>query len=122
MSWLYSIDKDRRLVRTTVSGLFRARDVVAFRQHITMDPDFDPAFGMLALFNKVTKVDLFPDEVRVLAGMSPFLPEARRAFVVAPDQRNFMRLYELFALFDAMIRFGSSGAVRLFTTQKAAMG
>jgi hypothetical protein len=122
MAWLYRIDSDRQLVRTTVSGLFRARDVVAFRQHLAMDPAFDPAFCMLADFTKITKVDILPDEVKVLAVMSPFLPETRRAFILAAEQRNFLKLYELFAMFDAMARFYGTGTIRLFTTQKDALG
>lgn len=121
MAWLYSIDSDRQLVRTTVSGLFRARDVVSFRQHIMMDSAFDPGFCMLADFTKITKVDLLPDEVRVLAAMSPFLPESRRAFVLTAEQRNFLKLSELFALFEAMTRFYGRGAIRMFTTQKEAL-
>jgi hypothetical protein len=120
MAWSYKIDKDKQFVTCVVSGVFRTRDVVAFRQIITMDPAFDPAFCMLADLTKVTKVDIFPDEVRILATMSPFLPTARRAFVLSAHQRN-MNLLELLRLFYATVRFYGSGTVRLFTSQKEAL-
>jgi hypothetical protein len=120
MAWSYEIDEHRRLVRSVTFGLLSARDVVAFRQHLAMDPAFDPAFCMLVDFSKVTKVDLFPDEVRILAAISPFLPTARRAFVV-PDNPQNLELLKVLALFDATLRFSAKGAVRLFTNQKDAL-
>lgn len=120
MAWSYEIDEHRRFVRSVSFGLLSARDVVAFRQHLAMDPAFDPTFCMLVDFSKVTKVDLFPGEVRILAAMSPFLPTSRRAFVVPANQRN-LDLLEVFALFDATLRFSAKGAVRLFTNQKDAL-
>jgi hypothetical protein len=120
MSVSYKIDRNKRLVVSRASGVFSARDVVAFSQCVTSDPAFDPAFGLLADLTSVKKVDILPEEARILAAMTPFLPEARRAFVVAANQPD-LKLLELFALFEATRRFFGDKSVQLFTSHAAAV-
>ncbi len=84
----YEIDKQRRLVVTTAWGACTADDVLRFRKQLLNDPDFDPSFSQLADFTGITKIDVTPDEIRMLASVSPFSPQSRRS-LVAGDQTVF---------------------------------
>ena len=84
----YKIDKDKRLVQMKAWGVLTFADAVAHRDKLLADPDFDPSFSQISDFTEVTQVAISADELRRLAGLEVFAPQARRAFI-APDDEKF---------------------------------
>jgi hypothetical protein len=81
----FRIDKKRRLVMSTISGVFTLTDGLAHQENLLKDLDFDPSFSQLLDCTQVTKVVLKPEDVRRLAQRSIFSPDAHRAILVASD-------------------------------------
>jgi hypothetical protein len=81
----YEIDTDLRLVRTRGWGVLTCADLTANRLQMSQDPAFRSDFSQLADLREVTVIDLSAGDIRELASDSPFVPEARRALVVATD-------------------------------------
>jgi hypothetical protein len=91
----YSIDKQKRLVTTRAWGTCTVQDALEFRRQVLEDDNFDPSFAQLADFTAVTKVEFTPGEVRMLAWVTPFSPDSRRAIVVEDWLAfGFARMYE----------------------------
>lgn len=92
----YEIDKQRRLVVCTVTGVCTADDVLGFHKQILNDSDFDPRFCQLVDGTGITKTDITPSRMRTLAEGSPFLLTSRRAFVAeSPLGFGLSRVYEI---------------------------
>lgn len=83
----YKIDKDKRLVLMNAWGVLTFADAVAHRDKLLADPDFDPSFSQISDFTAVTKVAISAHELRQLAGLAVFAPQARRAFVAPADEK-----------------------------------
>ena len=96
MPAFYKIDKERRLVITTASGIFSAADGLAHQNKLVNDPEFDPSFSQIADFTQVTKFDLSADDVRQVAQRTIFAPHSRRALIVPGDLGyGFGRMFEI---------------------------
>lgn len=92
----YKIDKQRRFVLSSGSGLLTSEDVLSHMNRISVDPDFDPNFSQLLDFTKVTEVGFGPREVREFAERDIFAPHARRAFLVQNDLHFALaRMFEI---------------------------
>ncbi|HXQ98666.1 MAG TPA: hypothetical protein VN774_09515 [Candidatus Limnocylindrales bacterium] len=90
------IDKERRLVLTTASGVFTREDVLAIQRKLAKDPDFDPTFSQLLDTTHVTKQEVTAEDIQKLAEASLFAPHARRAIIVKHDVcYGFARMFEL---------------------------
>ena len=85
MPQFYKIDKERRLVLSTASGVFSRADAVGHMQKLLKDPDFDPSYFQIADFTQVTKIELTAQDVHELAQRSVFSPQSRRALLVRND-------------------------------------
>lgn len=81
----YKIDKERRLVLSTFSGVLTMADGLGHQDKLLKDPDFDPSFSQLIDYIHVTKIKLGPDDLRTLAQRSIFSPDSRRAMLVKSD-------------------------------------
>jgi len=112
----YVIDKERKLVITTAWGDCNADDVLEFRKQVLKDRDFDPSFSQLADFTGVTKVDVSPDEVRMLATKSPFSTQSRRA-LVADNQV----IFGLSKMFGILRNLRGEKLIRVFRTRNEAL-
>jgi len=112
----YVIDKERKLVITTAWGDCNAEDVLEFRKQVLRDSDFDPSFSQLADFTGVTKVDVSPDEVRMLATKSPFSTQSRRA-LVADNQV----IFGLSKMFGILRNLRGEKLIRVFRTRSEAL-
>ena len=112
----YVIDKERKLVITTAWGDCSADDVLEFRKQVLKDRDFDPSFSQLADFTGVTKVDVSPDEVRMLATKSPFSTQSRRA-LVADNQV----IFGLSKMFGILRNLRGEKLIRVFRTRNEAL-
>lgn len=85
MPAFYKIDKERRLVLTTGSGVYTLADAVSHMDKLSKDPDFDPSFSQIVDFTQVTRIELSADEIRRLAQRTIFSPHSRRAFIAADE-------------------------------------
>jgi hypothetical protein len=110
MAMRYEIDKKKRVVICTFSGVITPQDVLAFRQHILLDHDFSPAFSQLSDCTEATKIDISPIEASILAAMSPFNVDSRRA-ILLPENLDDLGLYEIF---KATRRFNGDKGIRRF--------
>lgn len=84
----YVIDVARRLVISTGTGTVNDEDVLNHHEQLRRDPDFDPTFDQLSDFTAVTKVEITPEAIRVIASQQLFADNARRA-IVAPTREIF---------------------------------
>ncbi len=92
----YKIDKERRLVISTASGVLAMADVLAHRERLFNDPDYDPNFSQLMDFTPVTQFCIEPGEIRSLAQTMVFSADSRRAIVAPSDLLfGFARMYEI---------------------------
>lgn len=81
----YRIDKNRRLVWSTAWGVFSYDDVVAHKDRLLSDPDFDPGYSQIADLTQVTRLKLTTTEVEAFAQFQVFSPGSRRALVASDD-------------------------------------
>jgi len=96
MPTFFNIDKDRRLVMSTATGVFNKEDALSHQQRLQAHPDFDPSYSQLADFTHVTKFDVTAEDIRQLAFNSLFAPSARRALLVSGDFAfGLGRMYEM---------------------------
>ncbi len=81
----YSIDKDRRLVLSTASGVLTEKDLLDLVARLRNDPDFSPEYRELFDFTAVSHFDLSQNQILALVREDVFALSARRAFVVTSD-------------------------------------
>ena len=81
----FKIDKEHKLVMSTIYGVFTLADGLAHQEQLLKDPDFDLNFSQLLDCTHATEAELGPDDVRRLAQRSIFSSDARRAILVASD-------------------------------------
>lgn len=109
MPAFYKIDKERRLVMTTASGVLTPSDTLAHQDKLLKDPDFDSSFSQLLDFTQVTTVQLGSDDVRRLAQRSIFSPNSRRAILVSSDFA-----FGLSRMFEALRDNSGEKGIRVF--------
>jgi hypothetical protein len=54
----YKIDRKRRLVMTTWSGVLTEDEILAHQQQLVIDPDFDRSFSQVSDFTGVRAVEI----------------------------------------------------------------
>jgi hypothetical protein len=96
MPLFFHVDKARKLVMTTASGVVTRSDVDTHFQKLLKDPDFDPRFSELGDYTHLTKIDFTADDLRDFARLNVFAPSSRRAIVVGDDSTAVFA--EMFAL------------------------
>ena len=93
----YKIDKERRLVMSTGSGVLTMTDALAHQEKLLKDPDFSPGFSQLMDLTQVTNVEFGTEDLRRLAQRSIFSPDSRRAILVSSDVVfGLSRMFEIF--------------------------
>lgn len=94
----FTIDPERRLVRSRAWGVLVDADLLQTQRGVRGDPRFAPDFGQLYDFTDVTELRLTGEVVQALAQRSPFARDARRAVVVGSAVAFGMaRMYQLAA-------------------------
>jgi hypothetical protein len=63
----HRIDKERRLVITTGSGVLTLEEVTENTRRLRSDPEFDPTFNQLADYSATTKVLLTGRDIETVA-------------------------------------------------------
>ena len=79
------IDAEHRIVYSRAWGEFTEADVLAHRQRLKADPQFDPTFRQLADFTGVTRLAISTASVKALTSLDPWHADSRRAFVASAD-------------------------------------
>lgn len=85
MAWMYRIDPARAFVHSVAAGRITGPELLAHAKTLAADPAFRPSFTQLADFSRVTDMDITPEDVRRLAEINPFAPEARRVVLIPFD-------------------------------------
>jgi|SRR5882724_497915 len=111
MPMFYHIDKARKLVMTSGTGVLTRPDVDSHFQKLLSDPDFQPRYSELGDFTNLSKLDLTAEDIRDFARTDIFSAESRRAVVVNDDAAAV--LAEMFALLRHVA--GERG-IRVFRT------
>jgi len=97
MAASYKIDKERRLVMSTGSGVLTLADLLAHQEKLLADPDFSPDFSQLWDLTNITEVELTSKDVHRLAQRSIFSPDSRRAILVSRDLVfGLARMFEIY--------------------------
>jgi hypothetical protein len=96
MPAFYHIDKVRKLVMSTASGVLTRSDLTTHMLNLLKDPDFNPSYSQLADFSHITGMELTADDIRDFARTNVYGANSRRAFIVADDQSE--SLAEMFAI------------------------
>ena len=93
----YVIDRQRRLVTSTASGVVTYADLLAHQNGLKNDPDFDPTFDQLVDGIRATKIELSTDNVRAIARQRLFAAGSRQAFATSTEFAFGMaRMFELY--------------------------
>jgi hypothetical protein len=93
----YEIDKHRRLVITTASGVLTLADALAHQEKLSEDKDFDPAFSQLVDLTGITEMTIDSAGIRALAIRSIFSLGSRRALLVSSELMfAFSRMFAMF--------------------------
>jgi|SRR6267154_6093702 hypothetical protein len=96
MSAFYKIDKERRLVLSSGTGVLTKEDILGHMERLSKDPDFDPEFSQLTDFTKITALEIGPEDIRQFAQKNLFSPHSRRALLVKDDlQFGLARMFEI---------------------------
>lgn len=84
----YKIDKEKRLVLTTAWGVISFSDMVAHKDKLLSDPDFERTYSQIIDLTQITEFALSNEDIRAFANFSVFSPESRRA-IIAPGDLKF---------------------------------
>jgi hypothetical protein len=96
VSAFYKIDKERRLILSSGSGVLTKEDVLGHMERLSKDLDFDPDFSQLTDFRHITALEIGPEDVRQFAQRNIFSPRSRRALLVKDDlQFGLARMFEI---------------------------
>jgi len=85
MPTFYKIDKERRVVISSGSGVVTLADGMAHQQRLLNDPDFDPSFSQIADFAQITQFEISASDLEKLAEKNIFSAQSRRALIVPTD-------------------------------------
>jgi|SRR5689334_16277827 len=109
----YEIDKERRLVITTVWGPLTLADALAHQHSLGKDPDFDPSFSQVMDLTQITQYDVDANDIFKLAQTSAFSSASRRAIIVKDDLGYGMgRMFEILREMRAKSEFAFSAIAR----------
>ncbi len=112
----YRIEKARRLLVLTATGVVTAGEVREWRQAVGRDPDFAPDHRALFDGTAVTKFDLSTDDVYAIVAAPLFARNARRAFV-ATNRLGF----GLARMFESLRAMKGETGIRVFSSREQAM-
>ncbi|MBZ5661598.1 MAG: hypothetical protein LAO08_14425 [Acidobacteriia bacterium] len=116
VSAFYIIDKERKAVLSSGTGILTAEDLMGHQDRLLKDPDFDPTFSQLLDFTRITGLEVSSEDVRRLAQRNVFSPASRRAFVVQDDLQ-----YGLARMFEIHRDIAGETGIRVFRTLDEAM-
>jgi hypothetical protein len=101
---------------SSASGVFSMADARSHMEKLSKDPNFDSSFSQIADFTQVTRFELSPDDVRILAQRSLFSPDSRRAFIVSNELA-----YGLARMFAILRELAGETGIGVFRTLEEAL-
>lgn len=116
MPAFYKIDKERRLVMSSASGVFTLADAVSHMERLSKDPDFDPSFSQIADFTQVSRIELSSDEIPRLAQRGIFSAHSHRAFIT-PNET----IFGIGRMFETLRGFEGEVGIRIVRTLEEAL-
>ena len=116
MPAFHKIDKQRRLVLSTASGVFTLADAVSHMDKLSADPDFHPGFSQISDFTHVTRIELSSDEILRLAQRTIFSTHAGRVFI-APNET----IFGIGRMFEILRGLEGEKGIRIFRTLEEAL-
>jgi hypothetical protein len=116
MASYYEIDKERRLVTSTASGVITLPQVWAHQEKLLKDPDFDPSFAQLLDVTRVTKVELSSEDVRRVAESNTLSSNPRLAIVATSAF-----VYGLARMFQIFREMTGEEGIRVFRDRDEAL-
>jgi len=105
----YKIDKERRVVLSTGSGVVTKDDLMGHQDRLLEDPDFNPSFSQLWNLTQVTEANFKAADVEMMARRDVFSRGSRRAIVVAKEDH-----YGLARMFQIHRELSGENGIRIF--------
>jgi len=105
----YEIDKQRRLVISTISDPATVADALAHQEKLLKDEDFDPSFSQIIDCTHFTGASLEANDIRKLAEKTVFSSESRRAIVASSNL-----VYGLGRMFEILRETAGENGIRVF--------
>jgi hypothetical protein len=97
MPAFYTIDKARKLVTSSGTGLLTVAEMMDHQDRLLKDPDFDPSYSQLIDFSNIAEHNILPQDMRTMATRNVFSATSRRAIVVQDDlQYGLARMFEIY--------------------------
>ena len=91
------IDKERRLIESTGSGVFALADCLDPQNRLFNDPSFDTTYSQLLDFSDVTRLDVTAADVGILVQAHLCSPKPRRSkYSTTEVGFGFARRFEVF--------------------------
>jgi len=119
MPLTHRVLKEQRLVLIVGSGDVAANDIVANRQALLSDPDFDPSFNALVDFTHVPETSLDLDAMRTLSREPLFSRASRIAIVpVASGSEALFAIARMYETYREVSNMGDH--LRVFRTLEKA--
>ena len=116
MALNYRLEKNRRLVLINGVGVIGPDEIVANREAILSDPDFDRSFDALVDFTQVPETSLNSDALRPLS-REPLFSQASRIAVVTTLPPVNMTLFGMARLYETYREVSNMGDhLRVFKT------
>jgi len=116
MALKYRLEKNRRLVLITGVGVIGPAEIVANREALLSDPDFDRSFDVLVDFTQVPETSLNSDVLRPLS-RNPLFSQASRIAVVTTLPPTNMTLFGMARLYETYREVSNMGDhLRVFKT------
>jgi hypothetical protein len=116
MASYYEIDKERRLVTSTASGVITLPEIWAHQGKLLKDPDFDPSFAQLLDVTQVTKLALSSEDVRRVAESNTLSSNPRLAIVATSAF-----VYGLARMFQIFREMTGEEGIRVFRDRDEAL-
>lgn len=116
MALNYRFERNRRLVLITGFGVIGPAEIVANREALLSDPDFDRSFDALVDFTRVPETSLNLDALRTLS-REPLFSGASRIAVVTTLPPEDMTLFGMARLYETYREVSNMGdRLRVFKT------
>ncbi|HXJ06488.1 MAG TPA: hypothetical protein VNH65_15395 [Candidatus Acidoferrum sp.] len=116
MPTFYKVDKERKIILTTGTGVFNRGEALAHQARLLSDPDFDPNYSQLIDFMQITHFDLNAEDVRQMAHRNVFSPDSRRAILV-PNELA----YGIGRMFEILRESAGERGIRIFRKLEEAL-
>ena len=117
MASTYRIDKGQRIAYTIYSGVVTYAVIRAIMDELKANPDFDPTFHAMAIYDETVDIQLTLQELRRLSEVELFATTSKRAVVM--DGRHLA--YTLAFTYKALLAQKGTEVVRVFERKADAL-